>query len=47
LHVRETGSPPRAPDEVIPTTHLERNVGRYAVGCVVTGLLIIIVAFFR
>jgi hypothetical protein len=47
LHVRSPGSPSRAADEAIRTTHLERNVGRYAVVCVVLALLVISAAFLR
>jgi hypothetical protein len=47
LHVRPTGSSPRALDEAIRTTHLERNIGRYTVVCVVLALLIISAAFWR
>ncbi len=47
LHVRGIGSPPRALDEAIRTTHLERNVGRYTVVCLVLGSLVIVAAFFR
>lgn len=47
LHVREIDSPPRALDESIRTTHLERNVGRYTIGCLVLGSLIAVAALFR
>lgn len=47
LHVRDIETPPRALDETIRTTHLERNVGRYTLACLVLGLLIVVAAFFR
>lgn len=43
-HVRKSGAP--ALDEAVRTTHLERNVGRYAAGCLVLGGCVILAAFF-
>lgn len=47
LHVRKVGAPAADQDKAIRTTHLERNVGRYAAVCVIAGAVVIVAAIFR
>ena len=43
-HVRKSGEPQLS--ETVRTTHFERNVGRYAAGCLLLGAGVIVAAFF-
>ncbi|HLP26567.1 MAG TPA: hypothetical protein VK477_12880 [Acidobacteriota bacterium] len=46
LHVRKIDAPAANPDDLVRTTHLERNVGRYAVACLLLGAGVVVAALF-
>jgi hypothetical protein len=47
LHLRKRGEESRAENVAEETEHLEKYLPRYAAGCIITGLLLIVAALLR